>query len=879
VRPRWARCRSLALLVIASVLVPVALRAQPVAAPIAVQAASTCEPAWIAAFGGQPGVDFDVHAFAVFDDGQGDGPALYAGGESLAKWNGVAWQAVPEVFAGTINALVVWDDGTGGGPALFIGGSKVVRWDGVQSTDLGSGVQASVGSTTVFSLAVHDDGSGPALFVGGFFDTAGGVPAQSIAKWDGASWYALADGLGFWFAGEVHALTSFDEGQGPVLFAGGYFFNSGPKSISSIARWDGSTWSDVAGGGDGRVYALAVVDDPLGGGPALYAAGQFGMMGGAPAANVAKWNGAAWSALGAGLGIVSALAIYDDGNGPRLYAAGTFETVAGVPLHKVARWDESSWLALGQGLSNDGGASALAVYNDGKGGGPKLFAGGHFDEAGGLPAHDVASWNGSQWSALGKGFDEAVGDIIDFDDGSGGGLSLYMAGGFTTVNGLVSRGIVRWDGSALSGVGGGLDGAAGSLAIYDDGGGSALFVGGAFAHAGGVPASNVARWDGSSWSALGSGIDGVVAALAVWDDGSGPALYAAGDFSAAGGGSANNVARWDGSVWSPLGAGTDLDVSALEVFDDGQGGGPALFAAGTFFHAGGLSAKGIAKWNGSSWSPVGGGLGNFGANALAVFDDGTGPQLCVGGGFTVSTGAPFSYVARWNGVAWSSLGGGVSSQVWGLGVADDPSGAGMALYAGGLFQKADGAPANRIARWNGSSWSALGGGTSVAALVFHTFDDGHGPALFVGGAMDEVVDTGDSYLSRWGCPSSLLPWSDLGSGLAGSAGIPYLSGTGSLFADTSGSVKLSGAMPLAPAVLFISAASSPAPFKGGTLVPVPVALAFGLATSSFGAASLSWLSWPSGIPVGATLYFQCAIKDAAALKGVALSNALGVVTP
>jgi trimeric autotransporter adhesin len=323
----------------------------------------------------------------------------------------------------------------------------------------------------------------------------------------------------------------------------------------------------------------------------------------------------------------------------------------------------------------------------------------------------------------------------------------------------------------------------------------------------------------------------------------------------------------------------DQDVTELAVYDDGQGGGPALFAAGLFLHAGGLSAKSIAKWNGSNWSSVGGGLGLSGVNSLAVFDDGTGPQLYAGGGFKVSTGAPFSYLARWNGAAWSSIGGGVSSQVWGLGVADDGSGAGPAVYAGGLFTTADGAPANRIAKWNGSAWSALGGGTSPAAMVFHTFDDGHGPALFVGGGMTDVIDTGDSYLSRWGCPSGLLPWSDLGSGLAGSTGIPQLSGTGSLFADTSGSVKLSGAMPLAPAVLFISAASSPAPFKGGTLVPVPVALAFGLATSSFGAASLSWLSWPSGIPVGATLYFQCAIKDAAALKGVALSNALGVVTP
>jgi hypothetical protein len=31
------------------------------------------------------------------------------------------------------------------------------------------------------------------------------------------------------------------------------------------------------------------------------------------------------------------------------------------------------------------------------------------------------------------------------------------------------------------------------------------------------------------------------------------------------------------------------------------------------------------------------------------------------------------------------------------------------LYAGGLFTQAGGIPANNIARWNGSSWSVLGG--------------------------------------------------------------------------------------------------------------------------------------------------------------------------
>src|SRR5438552_18823760 len=60
--------------------------------------------------------------------------------------------------------------------------------------------------------------------------------------------------------------------------------------------------------------------------------------------------------------------------------------------------------------------------------------------------------------------------------------------------------------------------------------------------------------------------------------------------------------------------GTDTNVNALTVFDDGAGGGPALYAGGTFTIAGGVAANRIAKWNGSSgrWSAVGNFTGSSG---------------------------------------------------------------------------------------------------------------------------------------------------------------------------------------------------------------------------------------------------------------------------
>jgi hypothetical protein len=89
-------------------------------------------------------------------------------------------------------------------------------------------------------------------------------------------------------------------------------------------------------------------------------------------------------------------------------------------------------------------------------------------------------------------------------------------------------------------------------------------------------------------------------------------------------------------------------VSDLTIFEDGTG--PALYAGGIFTTAGDISANKIAKWNGSSWSALGSGLGsgaNALVNALAVFDDGDGPALYAGGNFSTAGGVPSSHIAKW----------------------------------------------------------------------------------------------------------------------------------------------------------------------------------------------------------------------------------------
>ncbi len=174
-------------------------------------------------------------------------------------------------------------------------------------------------------LTVFDDGGGPALYAGGWFNTAGSVSADNIAKWDGANWSALGPGMN----GFVFELEVFDDGGGPALYAAGSF-------DTAIAKWNGESWSNLGSGVNNSVVALKVFDD--GGGPALYVGGNFSVAGGGSAEGFAKWDGASWSALGMGINGGFALTEFDNGWGPALYAGGYFTTAGGHVSAYFAKW-------------------------------------------------------------------------------------------------------------------------------------------------------------------------------------------------------------------------------------------------------------------------------------------------------------------------------------------------------------------------------------------------------------------------------------------------------------------------------------------------------------------------------------------------------------
>lgn len=227
-------------------------------------------------------------------------------------------------------------------------------------------------SGSVLGLDLLDLGSGPTLYVRGSWSSLTGQ--TNLLRWNGTS-----------FVNEPnvpvvpHGLAVFDDGSGPALYA---------CSHLNVYRLTGGTWVSIglATIGSFGLQTILVHDD--GSGPALYVAGKFTSIGGVAAADIARWNGVSWSALGSGISgqptttlnslrLTKLLSVREEA-GPRLYAAGSFLSMDGQPANSIARFDGTGWTGvatnLGQTIYE---VSALTWFDDGTGRGAELFATGN----------------------------------------------------------------------------------------------------------------------------------------------------------------------------------------------------------------------------------------------------------------------------------------------------------------------------------------------------------------------------------------------------------------------------------------------------------------------------------------------------------------------
>ncbi|MEM8485161.1 MAG: T9SS type A sorting domain-containing protein [Bacteroidota bacterium] len=277
-----------------------------------------------------------------------------------------------------------------------------------------------------------------------------------------------------------------------------------------------------------------------------------------------------------------------------------------------------------------------------------------------------------------------------------------------------------------------------------------LFIGTQNAHA----QSGAPVWD-DQFAAY--GVDGIVLS-AVVDNGG--VLYIGGEFSRAGGIAADGIARWDGSAWATLGGGLGAGFSgvvhAMVMASDGS-----LFIGGEFaevFQGNGnlTEAFNVARWTGSSWEPLGTGVDGP-VYSLAEAPDGV---IYIGGEFGMDGSGEFelSKIAAWDGANLSSVGNGLGtfSGVQVRALAFDSQGdlfAGGAELAGGIF------------KWDGSAWATIGARHQgvVNTLAFDSND-----ALYAGGDFQAVIQSDDAELqanriARWNGAS----WETLGTGFDG----------------------------------------------------------------------------------------------------------------
>jgi hypothetical protein len=375
------------------------------------------------------------------------------------------------------------------------------------------------------------------------------------------SWDTTIGAVGLTSDGYAGPMAVHDDGGGEALFIGGSFSSAGGLLTRGLARYgaDGS-WDDVGGGcysTNTNYFVAALAAHDFGQGAELVSGGGFGTAGGvAGTANLAAWNGRSWRGLGAPNGAVWSLL----SRGTRLYAAGGFTQVGAAAASGIAVWENGAWSPLGSGMS--GGFSpnvfVMALFNDGSG--EKLYAGGRFASLGGVSGL-IARWTGTAWQAVGRGVQgtQTFSDVESMavhDDGTGpklyaGGWDIRPVGTSVTVN------VVRWDGTRWTAVGQYLGGRTTSLASFDDGTGPAIYAGGT-AQPG---IAYIARLEAGQWQAVsgGAGQDGgppwpSVFGLKVWRD----QLIVAGDFDYVG---SDRREAYGLAAWSSCGGGCPADFN------------------------------------------------------------------------------------------------------------------------------------------------------------------------------------------------------------------------------------------------------------------------------------------------------------------------------
>ena len=315
-----------------------------------------------------------------------------------------------------------------------------------------------------------------------------------------------------------------------------------------------------------------------------------------------------------------------------------------------------------------------------------LYAGGSFLHVQGKPIIGIAQWNGTDWDSIGTGFNaNSIYAITKYNG------DLYVGSSSPNNN----RALLKWDGISWSVVGSGLQGGVLGLTVYN----GELYVNGSFNIIGGNYNNWLVKWDGSNWSDVHSFpyLDQaqVLTSIAFYKN----QLYVGGNFYPQNNGR-KCITRWDGSNWIDVDGGLTGGLSGVEkmlVYKN------ELYVVGGTFQANipGHPADHIAKWNGTNWSDVGGGVLGFGGvgngqiHNLEIFNN----ELYAVGVLGVAGGVTAEYIAKWDGVNWCGFGSTFDNRIVGIAVHNSE------LFVAGGFNVVDGDTLGQVIKWIGGNYT------------------------------------------------------------------------------------------------------------------------------------------------------------------------------
>jgi len=347
-------------------------------------------------------------------------------------------------------------------------------------------------------------------------------------------------------------------------------------------------------------------------------------------------------------------------------------------------------------------------------------------------------------------------DIVRFDVGLGAGPELFLAHSNSSQLSAQVGGVRRWNGSSWVETMPSADNSVVALAIFDEGVGAKLYA---------ATEAGVMRLDGTMWTPLGPANMRILA-LEVIDLGSGPRLHAAGTRTIFG--YVPSVVRLDNGAWTDMTQNLSIGNSqaqALAVFDDGTG--PGLYLGGRLNILGTDDLMGLCRLGPAGWTPVPMAFAatqDATVRSLLTLDLGQGPALF--GAITYDPPGSMSLAAavgRYDGSSWTLIGSPLpagllpSGTAFALAAFDDRATGKPALFVSGTFDHVSGQSVDNVARWDGTSWSALTGGpgaSSQSLIGLSAFEDGASrPRLLVGGTIRDASGVVSSLVWTWdGCP-------------------------------------------------------------------------------------------------------------------------------